>query len=112
MPNSLTQTYVVDGLASNYDPTGTIDYPLRSAIGTSYDVTSNTCKVAREGCTDSSSFNYDKMATLQIASSCFPFAAPTGAVLSLGTKPGTVYGCLHPGAYNFGCVQPGDTPCD
>jgi len=66
-----TRKHFKDGLAINFDPAATLN--------------DDTCVVEREGCTDSTMYNYDSKATLP--SQCWP----------------DVFGCLHPGALNYGC---------
>lgn len=94
-----TRTHSRDGLAANFNPLATV-----------HDL--DSCAVERYGCTDSTAFNYEEHAT----------SGDTGSPPVEGSSPGGVfgycapkeYGCLHPGALNYGCknkyVADGNTP--
>ena len=78
----LTREHLRDGLASNYDPTATVNAG---------------CVVERMGCMDSTSFNYDPLATVGPGD-----GSRAGSYGTLFCFP-DVRGCLHPGALNYGC---------
>jgi len=82
-----------NGGAFGSDPTtsaGVTRKHTRDGLAVNYNalatLNDDSCVVSRLGCTDSSMYNYDPKATL--AGQCWP----------------DEYGCLHPGALNYGCA--------